>query len=64
MTAGCHTARSEFNTVGSIVRRACDPYKLKSLSKLAYYLTYAKLFRKEVHKKHGMRFGLHHATNP
>lgn len=63
LTDACHAARTEFNSIAGILRRAADPYKLRSISKMVLYLTYAKLFRKEVHKKHGMRFGLTNATN-
>lgn len=65
LTDGCHRARSEFNGVGGILRRLMDPYKLRSISKTAIYLTYAELFRREAHKKHGMRFGLRkNASHP
>ncbi len=63
LTAACHSARRQFNSLGGILRRAADPYKLKSISKLVYYLTYARLFRKEVYKKHGMQFGLKNASS-
>jgi radical SAM superfamily enzyme YgiQ (UPF0313 family) len=59
LTEAGFRARSRFNTIGSIVKRAFDPPTLRSLYRLSAYLTYAPLFRKEVFKKHGMRFGLH-----
>jgi len=58
LTAAGIKARKEFNSVRSIVRRAFD-YKtnMKSLFKLAVYLTYTPLFRTETIKKQDMYFG-------
>lgn len=59
LTAACWHCRSTYNTVGSLVRRLFDPKtNLRSLYKLGVYLKYAPIFRKEVFKKHAMRFGL------
>ncbi len=56
--AGFH-ARSTFNSPTSIMRRAFDfKTNMRSLSRLSKYIIYASLFRKEVHKKHGLKFGL------
>lgn len=59
LTEACWHCRSTYNTVGSLVRRIFDPKtNLRSLYKLGVYLKYAPIFRKEVFKKHAMRFGL------
>jgi hypothetical protein len=56
--AGFH-ARSTFNSVPAIVRRAFDlKTNMRSPYRLAIYALYNPLFRKETFKKHGMRFGL------
>jgi hypothetical protein len=58
LTAAGFRARKEFNTLGSIVRRAFDfKTHMRSPYRLGLYMVYNPLFRKEVHKKHGMRFG-------
>jgi radical SAM superfamily enzyme YgiQ (UPF0313 family) len=58
LTAECFRCRSHFNSVGSMVRRFLDPRtNLRSLARMALYWSYAPLFRKEVFKKQGMRFG-------
>lgn len=52
-------ARAAFNSPLSIIRRACDfKTNMRSLLRFSAFLSYAPLFRKEVYKKHGMRFGL------
>ncbi len=60
LTEACFQARASFNSVGSIIRRMFDwKTNFRSLYKLGLYLQYTPLFRKEVFKKHGMRFGLY-----
>jgi radical SAM superfamily enzyme YgiQ (UPF0313 family) len=60
LTDACFDARSRFNSVGSIIRRAVDfKTNMRSLYRLGVYLRYNPIFRKEVFKKHGMRFGLY-----
>jgi radical SAM superfamily enzyme YgiQ (UPF0313 family) len=60
LTEACFYARSRFNSVGSIIRRAVDfKTNMRSLYRLGVYLRYNPIFRKEVFKKHGMRFGLY-----
>lgn len=60
LTEAGFAARAAFNSPLSIIRRAFAPKtNMRSLFRLATYLTYTALFRKEVYKKHGMRFGLH-----
>lgn len=59
LTELCHAARSRFNSVPSIIRRFSDlRLTLQSLSRMATFWRYTLLFRKEMHKKHRMRFGL------
>jgi len=59
LTRACHEARTEFNSIPSLLYRFSDvKTNLRSLWRAATYLRYATLFRKEVHKKHSMRFGL------
>jgi len=50
--------RSVFNSPGSILRRFFDAKtNMRSLERMAIYLLYNPLFRKETFKKHGMRLG-------
>lgn len=59
LTAACHEARKAFNGLPALVRRFSDvKTNLRSLWKVATYWKYNVIFRKEVYKKHGMRFGL------
>lgn len=59
LTEACFHARATYNGIGSLIRRTFDrKTNLRSLYKLGVYLRYSPLFRKEVFKKHGMRFGL------
>jgi radical SAM superfamily enzyme YgiQ (UPF0313 family) len=58
LTEAGFRARKEFNSLGSIVRRAFDfKTNMRSPYRLGLYLVYNPLFRKEVFKKHGMHFG-------
>ncbi len=51
--------RRRFNSFGSIFRRALEPHtNLRTPYRFMTYLIYNPLFRKEVFKKQGMRFGL------
>lgn len=59
LTAVCHEARTQFNSIPSLLYRFSDvKTNLKSLWRATAFLRYATLFRKEVHKKHSMQFGL------
>ena len=59
LTAACHTARTRFNSLAGIARRFSDPRThWRSLARVAAFATYSLLFRREVQRKHGMRFGL------
>lgn len=51
--------RRRFNSLSSIVKRALEPRtNMRTAYRFLTYLIYNPLFRKEVHKKQGMRFGL------
>lgn len=59
LTEACHMARTRYNSIGSLVQRFSDwKTNLRSAARALSYWRYSLLFRKEVHKKHGMRFGL------
>jgi len=59
LTDACHIARKKFNSIGSLMYRFSDiKTNLKTLWRAASYWKYATLFRKELYKKHKMRFGL------
>ncbi|MFN8498702.1 MAG: radical SAM protein [Anaerolineae bacterium] len=58
LTAAGFHCRSVFNSPANIVRRAFDfKTNMRSLYRLAVYAAYNPLFRREMLKKHGMRFG-------
>ena len=58
LTDACLRARCAFNSPLSIVRRAFDfRTNMSSPHRLGLYLQFNPLFRREVFKKHGMRFG-------
>ncbi len=58
LTAVCFKARTEFNSPGSIIRRAFDfKTNMRTPFKLAIYLAYTPLFRREAFKKQDMSFG-------
>lgn len=51
--------RRRFNSLPSIVKRALEPRtNMRTAYRFFTYLVYNPLFRKEVYKKQGMRFGL------
>ncbi|MBZ0165973.1 MAG: B12-binding domain-containing radical SAM protein, partial [Candidatus Omnitrophica bacterium] len=59
LTSACFQARRSFNSIGSILSRACDPAtNMRSLYRFLFYMTYNPLYRKETFKKQGMKFGL------
>ena len=59
LTEACFAARSRFSSASSIVRRFFEPRtNMRSLTRMAVYWGYNPLFRREVFKKQGMRFGL------
>ncbi|MDH5178833.1 MAG: B12-binding domain-containing radical SAM protein [Gammaproteobacteria bacterium] len=58
LTEACHKARQKFNSIFSLLYRFSDvKTNLRSLWRAASYWRYTTLFRKEVYKKHKMRFG-------
>ncbi len=59
LTEACHRVRKKFNDPISLLYRFADVRtNMRSLWRAGAYWKYATLFRKELHKKHGMRFGL------
>lgn len=59
LTDACHAARTRYNRIPSLIRRFSDvKTNLRSASRALSFWKYTLLFRKEVYKKHGMRFGL------
>lgn len=59
LTAVSFDCRRRFNSLRSIVTRALEPHtNLRTPYRFITYLIYNPLFRKEVFKKQGMRFGL------
>jgi len=59
LTDVCHIARQKFNSIPSLMYRFSDMQtNLKTLWRAASYWRYATLFRREVYRKHKMRFGL------
>ncbi len=59
LTEACHEARTRFNSIPSLVRRFMDlKTNMRTLRRMMGYWRYTPLFRREVFKKHGMRFGL------
>lgn len=51
--------RATFNSPGAIIHRALDlRTNMRSLYRLAIYAVYSRLFRQEMFKRHGMKFGL------
>jgi len=60
LTEACWQARSRFNSLGSLVQRALDfKTNMRNPVRFATYLQFNPIFRKEVFKKQGMRFGVH-----
>ena len=59
LTNACHAARTQFNSLTSLAHRFSDMQtNLRTLSRAVSFWRYALLFRREVYRKHGMRFGL------
>lgn len=59
LTEVCHEARKRFNSVPALIHRFSDiKTNMKTLWSIATYWKYTTLFRKEVYRKHGLRFGL------
>jgi radical SAM superfamily enzyme YgiQ (UPF0313 family) len=59
LTDACHAARKKYNSIPSLMYRFSDmKTNLRTLWSVAAYWKYTMLFRSEVYKKHGMRFGL------
>lgn len=60
LTQACWQARQRFNSLSSLVYRALDfKTNMRNPVRFATYLQFNPIFRKEVFKKQGMRFGIH-----
>lgn len=60
LTQACWEARKRFNSFSSLVYRAMDfKTNMRNPVRFATYLQFNPIFRKEVFKKQGMRFGIH-----
>ena len=59
LTDACHSARQRYNHPLSLLYRFADvKTNLRSFGRAVVYWYYSMIFRKEVYKKHAMRFGL------
>jgi hypothetical protein len=58
LTRACYEARSQFNTIPSMLRRFSDlRTNMRTLNRMRRFWQFTPVFRKEVFKKHGMLFG-------
>lgn len=61
LTALSFYCRKRFNSPFAVLYRAFEPRtNMRTLKKFITYWLYNPLFRKEVHKKQGLKFGLNH----
>ena len=59
LTGACQEARTRFNSIPSLVRRFMDlKTNMRTMRRMLSYWRFTPVFRREVFKKHGMRFGL------
>jgi radical SAM superfamily enzyme YgiQ (UPF0313 family) len=59
LTDACHTARKRYNSISGLLHRFADiKTNMRTLQRMAIYWRYTTIFRSEVYRKHGMRFGL------
>ena len=59
LTNACHEARKRYNNFFNLIHRFSDmKTNLRNLERAISYWYYTLIFRKEVYKKHAMRFGL------
>ena len=59
LTEACQEARTTFNSIPSLVRRFMDlKTNMRTMRRMISYWRFTPVFRREVFKKHGMRFGL------
>lgn len=58
LTEACFEARSQFNSIPSLLRRFSDlKTNMRTLNRMRRFWQFTPVFRKEVFKKHGMVFG-------
>ncbi len=61
LTDAAYYCRKKFNSPLAVLYRMFEPRtNMRTLKKLLTYWIYNPLFRREVHRKHGLRFGLKH----
>lgn len=59
LTDACHTARKRYNSIPGLLHRFADiKTNMRTLQRILLYWRYTTIFRNEVYRKHGMRFGL------
>ena len=59
LTEACHTARKRYNSIPGLLHRFADiKTNMRTLQRILLYWRYTTIFRSEVYRKHGMRFGL------
>ena len=59
LTNACHTARKRYNSIPGLLHRFADlKTNMRTLQRILLYWRYTTIFRSEVYRKHGMRFGL------
>jgi radical SAM superfamily enzyme YgiQ (UPF0313 family) len=59
LTEACHTARKRYNSIPGLLHRFADiKTNMRTLQRMLLYWRYTTIFRSEVYRKHGMRFGL------
>ncbi len=59
LTNVCHTVRKRYNSIPSLLHRFADiKTNMRTIQRILLYWRYTTIFRNEVYRKHGMRFGL------
>ena len=59
LTDACHIARKRYNSIPGLMHRFADlKTNMRTLQRMLIYWRYTTIFRSEVYRKHGMRFGL------
>jgi len=59
LTDACHEARKRYNSIPGLLHRFADiKTNMRTLQRMMIYWRYTTIFRSEVYRKHGMKFGL------